>query len=170
MRASPVTAIVLAVSLVGCASTRYMGPVPSLPPEGSASNMCEAPREPVVPIARPGNSSGDPRMVAVTSEGTTFELGHGQRVLLPHADQFTLVEKEHGTGAIEGLVTGTTFGLIIGAIVVAKNDCSPGAGCVNSVPGVFLLTGLLSGAIGALYGATVGHTTTYRWGPAPTTP
>jgi len=167
MRTSSATAIALAVSLSGCASTQYMGRVPRPSPEGSA-DVSDEPREPVVPLRRTGDPSGDPRLVAVTPSGTIFDLGNGNRLLVPNGNEYNVVEKHPGTGAIEGLLMGAIAGLVIGGIVVAKNDCSSWGGCVTSVPGVFALSGLLGGAVGALYGAAVGHTTTYHWGRFPT--
>jgi len=163
MRTSSATAIALAVSLSGCASTQYMGRVPRPSPEESA-DVSDEPREPVVPLRRTGDPSGDPRLVAVTPSGTIFDLGNGNRLLVPNGNEYNVVEKHPGTGAIEGLLMGTITGLVIGGIVVAKNDCSSGGGCVTSTPGVLVLSGLLGGAVGALYGAAVGHTTTYHWG------
>lgn len=161
-----VIAVVLSASWLGCASTRYMGRVPAMSPDPVPPPASLDPEPaPIEPLPRREPLPSAPRLLSLTPSGTTFELPDGQRLLVPNADQYLITQSYHGIGAIEGLVGGSLIGLVVGAVVAAKNNCTDSStGCVSTGTAI-LATGVITGALGTLYGALVGHTTTYRWGP-----
>ena len=177
MNARCVIAVAAVVAVVGCSTTKYMGPLPRPQVAEAAKGEKDRGREetsgePVLPICSSEAPAASPRAATTpTITPTTVVLDNGQRVVLPAAgDQFLYVTTDHAQGALEGFVGGALFGAIIGALIVAdaSGDCAAGrGGCVESVPGVFIVSMLLNGAIGAIYGSHGGHRTTYRWGPTP---
>jgi hypothetical protein len=116
-------------------------------------------------------SSGFPRGSATPQERP------GETLRLQNADITQVRIKKHGRGAAEGAAIGALGGAALGALAgwAVYEPCRPktlfdNSWCIDFGPGVsaeagaFLLgvTGALSGA---LYGAIVGHRTTYVFRP-----
>lgn len=69
---------------------------------------------------------------------------------------YSQLEVSAGLGAFEGFLGGAAVGAAAGV-----SGCSNGGDCAAAV----IVGTMLAGAIGALYGAMVGHKTTYVLGP-----
>lgn len=157
--------VALAICVVtGCATTRYMaapGAEARVAPVHSARSKHHMP-EPVAPLSPPASDLPEdvPRVTGVTAKGWDLVYPSGTRVLLPAGEQLLLVRTDHKLGALEGMIGGLLCGLALGGIVAAKS------GCDDCVLPALAVSALLSVAVGTMYGATRGHTTTYVYGAA----
>ena len=134
-------AALVALSLSACSTTRYLGPLDA-----------------VTPVSRsyPANV---PRVLSVSGNQAVLGYCGGGTQVIPADTTYAQVETSAGLGAFEGFLTGAAVGATAGA-----TGCSGGGGdCARALVVGFVL----AGAIGALYGAMVGHKTTYVLGPHP---
>ena len=137
----------LAVTLVtalagGCSTTRYLGPMNVVTPAG-ASYPADLPR-------------------VLSVSGTQAVLGYpgGGTQLVASDSSYVQIETSPGLGALEGFLGGAAVGA--GAVAAKSSDCS-GGDCTAAL----IVMPLISGAVGAIYGAIAGHKTTYILGPRP---
>jgi hypothetical protein len=129
---------VIALSLSGCSTTRYLGPLNA-----------------VTPVSRsyPANV---PRVLSVSGNQAVLGYPGGGTGVVSANSTYVQVETSAGLGAFEGFLVGAALGGAAGA-----GGCSSGGDCAGAV----VIGTVLMGALGALCGAMVGHRTTYVLGP-----
>jgi glycerol uptake facilitator-like aquaporin len=134
--------MLIALSIGGCSTTRYLGPL-----------------DVVTPVTR-SYPSNVPRVVSVSGTQATLGYPGGGTQLISTDSTYVQLEHSPGTGALEGFLGGA----VLGAVTVAANSSSCSD---NDCTAALLVAPLVIGALGALYGAVVGHKTTYVLGPRP---
>jgi hypothetical protein len=140
LHATASVAALVALLTGGCTVTRYLGPL-----------------DIVTPVSR-SYPSNVPRVLSVS--GTNAVLGYpgGGTEIVATDSTYVQVEVSAGLGAFEGFLGGAALGVT--AVAASSSSCS-GDDCTAAL----IIAPLLMGAIGALYGAMVGHKTTYTLGP-----
>jgi len=142
LHSATLAATLITVLIGGCSTTRYLGPMNVVTPISSSY------------------PSDLPRVVSVSGTQAVLAYPGGGTQLVASDSSYVQMETRPGLGALEGFLGGAAVGA---AAVAADSSSCSGGDCTTAL----LVGPLISGAIGAIYGAMVGHKTTYILGPRP---
>jgi hypothetical protein len=140
LHSATAVAALVAVSLGGCSTTRYLGPLNA-----------------VTPVSR-SYPSNVPRVLSVSGNQAVLGYPGGGTEVVSADGTYVQLETNAGLGALEGFLGGAAVGA---AAVAAGSSSCTGGDCTAAL----IVGPLLMGAIGALYGAVVGPKKTNVLGP-----
>lgn len=144
----------------GCSSSYYVGNEP-IPDKYSIAQVNENSKDHSVTIRTMQGEEIGATNLFVSGDSTSFlRSTREKRITIATASVETITIKSVGAGAIDGLIPGAIVGVpagwIFGSLVAAGEDR------VNSIDGP-TAAGVFAGtaALGALVGATIGHSDVY---------